>query len=299
MRNLTFKPNHLYRDILKYVEGYNHLGPRKFLGTWDENLYYNFVDSVIIPKNVSEEEWPYRNLEDDFYFFNSYGYRTHEFDIINKGPYDLAIGCSVPEGIGVRLKERWDHYYQEHFNRNVVNISKGGGSPEYVSLNIFGWFMQNRPKPERILIVWPEPSRQTKVIDCINNEGTALHLLPTNTPTNLWDEAVNVYQENFLRSAVVQETWSNSFVQYYNQVNLFLQALNIKVYNFILDDMWPKYDFEIFRTHLIVEPFILNFQQGHCDWYHIHAGVDGIHPSWRGHQTAANRIITVITNEEN
>lgn len=294
MRHLKFNPTHLYKDVLDYIPGFNHTGKKSFVGPWDKNLYEKFLQNTILPQNISEEEWPYRHIEDDFYVWNSNGYRTYEFNEINETTdFTLALGCSFVEGVGVRITERWDHFFENHFNTKVVNLGKGGCSVTAMSYIAHGWFLAARPKPNRVIAIWTEPSRDTYIVD----GGTPMNYVPTYTNAPTTDVATATYNKMYEMSVIIEKFWSNKFVHVYNEFNLLMQALNIPVYNFLLDDIWPNYDTETLKKYLNAPITPINFMRP-CSWHEYVPGADGSHPGKLGHIAAFETIKETIKKYE-
>lgn len=295
MRHLEFKPTHRYKDVFNYGPGFDHQGSRPFVGSWDKKLYYDFLNEKIAPNNISEIEWPYYNIESDFYSWNSLGYRTHEFDDTLKDyNFDMALGCSFVEGIGVRINERWDYFYENYFNTKMINLGKGGSSVSTMSYIAHGWFLANRPKPKRVILLWTEPSRDTYVVD----NSTPLNFIPTYKMPEHTDLNVATYTEIYKISSVNEAFWSNKFVQMYNETNLLFKCLGLKSYNFLLDDLWPKYNLELLNSFLCtpIKPIRFNVP---CPWSLYYPAADGSHPGKPGHINAFETIKQRIEHEEN
>lgn len=302
MRHLTFSPTHKYRDLFHYVAGFGHSGSKTFIGPWDYNLHKDFKKNKIIPGKISHDEWPYHNLvdkvgvgiEQDFYVFNSEGYRTHEFTNLKDGEFDIAIGCSYVEGIGVRKLERWDTPYQKHFGRKLINLGKGGSSVSAMSYILNGWFLAGRPKPKRVIAIWTEPSRETYVVD----GSTPLNYIPSYHPPKNTDSLTVTYTQLYNIGVIHEAIWSNRFVQIYNQTNLLLQSMGIITHNYILGDLWPVFSMKTFEEYLHVMPKVISFNAP-CSWHPYYPAADGSHPGPRGHQLAFETIRVDVENEKN
>lgn len=293
MRHLTFAPTHQYKDVFSYVAGFGHTGTKSFIGPWDENLHKSFLKDVILKNDIPHSEWPYRNIEPDFYQWNNLGYRTHEFSNLVDGEFDLAIGCSFVEGIGVRVSERWDRHYQKHFSRKLINLGKGGSSVSAMSYILFGWFLAGRPKPKRIIAIWTEPSRETYVVD----NSTPLNYIPTYQSPKHTDPVTATYTQIYNLGVIHEPVWSNRFVQIYNQTNIFIEAMGIKMYNYILGDLWPTFSMDTFEKYLHTQPKIMRFNVP-CPWHVYYPAADGTHPGPKGHLAAFETMRNDIENEE-
>jgi len=85
--------------------------------------------------NIPEDVWPYRDIEEDFYHFNSQGYRTYEWvNVASK--YDLTIGCCCVEGVGVRKQEHWTTLYEQNTNRQIGEFRQGRSGGHHISITL-------------------------------------------------------------------------------------------------------------------------------------------------------------------
>jgi len=134
MRSIQMR-RHLELDVFSPRKNWNipsfpRRGACKFHNTYDELRYQEMLQHVT-SLNIPEDVWPYRNIEEDFYHFNSQGYRTYEWvNVASK--YDLTIGCCCVEGVGVRKQEHWTTLYEQNTNRQLVNLGKAGVGASYI-----------------------------------------------------------------------------------------------------------------------------------------------------------------------
>jgi hypothetical protein len=99
--------------------------------------------------------------EDVDYTFNSHGYRTVDFNSIQK-PFALIHGCSHTEGVGLHEKDLYATNVCDHYGWQCVNIAKSGSSPDFNILNSMMWFNSDLPKPEIVLFQVPNVRRYSE-----------------------------------------------------------------------------------------------------------------------------------------
>lgn len=90
--------------------------------------------------------------------WNSYGYRTNEFDkdIVD---YILVAGCSLTEGHGLHLDQTWSKKVEHKLNIPVVNLAKGGADSGFTSQNLINWIDSSFIAPKVVIAQWPNPYR--------------------------------------------------------------------------------------------------------------------------------------------
>lgn len=115
------------------------------------------------------------------YNYNSYGYRTTEFDLTNNIPKILCFGCSHTEGVGLKFEDIWiSHIKLKFSDHDLYNLGIGGASADYVTrllsntASIFN--------PDYVFILWPSMSRfeTYKTVYNLNDDPTLM-----NGPWNL------------------------------------------------------------------------------------------------------------------
>lgn len=293
-----FKPTHKYNELFDFNKFYGERGSRKFDGTYSEQKYYDFLE-IVKKNNISDVDWPYYELEEDFYTYNSMGYRTYEFSDLQYDSFDIAIGCSFTEGIGIRASETWVSHLEKKLNTKIINLGKGGSSAKYVKHTLFSWVMSNRKLPNRVFILWTEPTRKTY----IRTGGAPQHLnyqWKIDPALDLDDSVINDVYEKLILSNTM---WSNEFVEDYCSVNVLLKSLNIKVYNCLIDSMW-RYDPGVFEYHTGIAPYTVDFTKNVSGWFKmnehkIYPAYDGVHLGEQHHISVANQILINVQNEEN
>lgn len=106
-----------------------------------------------------------------YYQFNSYGYRTKEFDFESPKPSILCLGCSFTVGIGVNEFESWPAHIQTSFtDYNVHNLGYAGASCDTVARILSS--IKNKLNTGIVFIAWPNKYRY-EVYE--NTEVQSLH----------------------------------------------------------------------------------------------------------------------------
>lgn len=279
---MHFSPTLNYTDIFNFNKLYNQTGCSKFHGEYDKILYEKFLENAIT-NNISEDDWPYYTLEDDFYCFNSYGYRTpHEFEELEDGSFDIAIGCSFVESIGVRYHESWVHHYEKYYNRPLINLGKGGATNTYTKLNLFAWLNSNKPKPRNVIILWTEPTRETYIRRDSNPVHFNVKYDPLEDSVDYIDNDISKMYECYL-GLTGGEMSSNNFIKIYCETNLLLKYSEINTYNFFIESFWPSANIEkvIENTNFSAHNLSFDIGGGWYDHFHyknkIFPAADGNH----------------------
>lgn len=88
------------------------------------------------------------------YKYNSYGFRTEEFDFKSNKPSILCLGCSMTEGVGVNIDEAWPSHIQKELTEfNVYNLGVGGGSSDTVARMLCN--IRDKLNVCAVFILWP------------------------------------------------------------------------------------------------------------------------------------------------
>jgi hypothetical protein len=132
--------------------------------------------------------------------YNSYGYRTNDFNKELKN-YIVIAGCSLTEGHGLHLEQTWGKKLEKNLNTPVFNLAKGGANAEFVSQNLINWVNSKFNKPTTIIAQWPNPHRATHW-----NKQLAQFVL-NQTADDLYKLKIKYGEEHFYLS------WINSIVQ--------------------------------------------------------------------------------------
>lgn len=135
----------------------------KNFGLSNQKLYFHSTDyEELYQKNKNEKgsEWYYFDNEIE-YKFNSWGYRTKEFDDVDKD-YLLTFGCSYTEGIGLHYDDMWSTKLSKTLNLDLFNLGAGGTSPDFQMYNtilFFNYVTKLKKLPKLVVYQWPEIHR--------------------------------------------------------------------------------------------------------------------------------------------
>lgn len=292
-RNLdTFNFNPSYTsDLLPFP----HYGQRKFHSEYDRQRYSSILNTVKA-LDISEDVWPYYNLEDDFYHYNSVGYRTYEFDNLPES-FDIAIGCCCVEGLGLRKNETWVHHYEQITNRKVINLGKGGTGCNYINMNLSAWLL-NYIHPKRIIIFWSDPSART----IVRKNGTFITLQYGNqritSTEHDSDEKLNSWYNAELQDSTIS---SNEFILTYINTNLMLKHNNISAENFFPSIYWKREDVELVGNLTKTITHYIDYNNVKDGWakfrdYQYFPGADMTHHGFQHQKPIAIQISNVYEN---
>jgi hypothetical protein len=120
-------------------------GILKFHSTDSEELYKT-------NKKIFGPDWYYYNNPIE-YKYNSWGYRTSEFNEISDN-YFLTFGCSYTEGIGLHSDDMWVNKLSNGLNIPSFNIAKGGTGIQFSIINsiLFSNFCKKNNKFPKFVI---------------------------------------------------------------------------------------------------------------------------------------------------
>jgi hypothetical protein len=137
----------------------------KNFGLSNQKIYFNSTDSEeLYQKNKIEKgsNWYYYDNEIE-YKFNSWGYRSKEFDDLDKD-YLLTFGCSYTEGIGLHYEDMWSTKLSKVLNLDIFNLGSGGNGADFQMYNtilFFNYVLKLNKLPKLVVYQWPEKHRST------------------------------------------------------------------------------------------------------------------------------------------
>lgn len=137
----------------------------KLGGTLDLGTYPRSQELQFSLTDTDNEKRFYKNppagwSADSFtYKYNSYGFRSREFDLTETKPRILSLGCSHTAGVGVPQHDSWSEqlgrtYFPDHV---VWNAGLGGASADTVARLAVN--MIPILKPDMVVILWPSVNR--------------------------------------------------------------------------------------------------------------------------------------------
>jgi hypothetical protein len=165
------------------------------------------------------------------YSYNSYGYRTKEFNFKNNMDKILCLGCSHAEGVGLKQEDIWVSHITANFpNSDVYNLGVGGASPDYIArvlTNTVSVF-----NPTHIFIIWPDASRFETCKTVLNLEDDPTLM---NGPWNLHEHnkcaadethMYNNLQKNKLIVKLLQDKYQFELYELSNDIELGTMEFN-------------------------------------------------------------------------
>lgn len=163
------------------------------------------------------------------YEFNSYGYRSPEFDEVEDGNFILVSGCSHTVGIGNRYKDLWWVKLGEALDLPVVNLAQESYGPDFMFYNTNIWCNRKYPKPRIAIYQHPVTNRVMKCFlgttihmfsdtdditdDNIMHNCAFRHGMYTDAITNLWNsQGVPCFHWGFQPDADVANMFSTNAI---------------------------------------------------------------------------------------
>lgn len=211
--------------------------------------------------------------------YNSSGYRCMEFDQL-QDPYVLTTGCSLTEGMALHENQTWAHKLSHALNYDLINLGKGGANADFVSQNILNWCTSHMPRPNLVVIQWPNPFRSTHWA-----QGRARFVL-NQTADSIYQAKATQSDENFWSD------WIRSVVF----VDQLLTLRNIPCLHIGLEtalDLAPAA--AALQQHRV--NLHLDHKQPGLTWHFDSAAPDGCHHSEFCHTKWTERILTLLNNQ--
>ena len=112
-------------------------------------------------------DWEYRNKKIN-YKYNQYGHRSVDPSILSDD-YFLFTGCSITEGVGLKLEDTYPYIVAKYYNKDYYNLAVGGSGNDLLTLNVLSFLLQFK-KPSKIFIQLPEENRyflSNKTDNCV------------------------------------------------------------------------------------------------------------------------------------
>jgi hypothetical protein len=150
----------------------------KNFGLSNRKIFFNSTDSEeLYHKNKIEKgsNWYYYGNEIE-YKFNSWGYRTKEFDNLDND-YLLTFGCSYTEGIGLHYEDMWSTKLSKVLNLDIFNLGSGGNGADFQMYNtilFFNYVLKLNKLPKLVVYQWPEKHRATFAFKSKKHSGIEL-----------------------------------------------------------------------------------------------------------------------------
>lgn len=176
----------------------------KNFGLSNQKKYFHSTDSEeIYIKNKKEKgrSWYYYN-NDIEYKFNSWGYRTKEFNDLDED-YLLTFGCSYTEGIGLHYDDMWSTKLAKVLNSDVFNLGSGGTGADFQMYNtilFFNHVLKINRLPNTVVYQWPEKHRVTYAIKKNDSDEMEFHLFSGALPEEWYHQNILEYGKWYFHS---------------------------------------------------------------------------------------------------
>jgi hypothetical protein len=210
--------------------------------------------------------------------YNSYGYRTDEFnDNLNK--YIVISGCSLTEGYALTLDQTWHKKLEQKLNIPLVNLAKNGANAEFVSQNLTNWIDSNCNKPLAMIIQWPNPMRLLHWKD-----GQSVFVIPSHNYDELYKLKIINGNEYFFVN------WIQSIIK----LDVLCKSKGIPILHLHFE--FPtKLDavLDIVKQNNI--ELHVDYKVPHKSWKKDYAAPDKLHHSEQCNEQWADRIYKLLT----
>lgn len=204
--------------------GYENTGETEFslYGTDSEKVY---IDNL----KTQPKDWFYRDNRFR-YIRNSNGHRSVEVFELPKD-FILFAGCSLTEGIGVKLQDSYADKVANHFNLGYYNLALNGAGPDLVSHNLSMWFKNIKLLPKYVVIQWPSPHRVF-----YKSSNNVYPLGPWSCKPNTVDVISNNAWEAY-GSMITTDFFEHYIEIFKSTFKPLLEISNIKVFQFTAEDI--------------------------------------------------------------
>jgi len=210
----------------------------------NKTKYFHSTDSkekYLENKNLLGKDWYYYDLEIE-YKYNSWGYRTKNFEDINDD-YVVTFGCSYTEGIGLEYKDIWPIKLGQKLNLDTLNLGVGGTGIDFQFYNtmLLQQFLLNNNKklPKLVVYQWPHTTRVLAPFmdqDSLYFEFYSPHC-KKQKGSNPYNEFIEWYYMGFVNNCGQQLFNSSMMINFANNV---WKSLNIPVLNYT----WENFNFK-------------------------------------------------------
>lgn len=147
---------------MKNLINYWELGKTLDLGTYPKNQELTFslsdLDNEERFKNIQGTRYqghPQWTASSFTYKYNSFGFRSCEFNLDEANPIIFTLGCSHTVGVGVPQHENWPEQFRKSYfpNYTIWNAGLGGASADTVARLAVN--MIPIVKPAVVAVLWP------------------------------------------------------------------------------------------------------------------------------------------------
>ena len=141
-----------------------------------ETLDWSGTDSPTnFNKNKNRDDWTNVQIS---YKYNAAGFRTYDLVKLAGQKVNIALGCSITEGIGLPAEQTWPSLIEQKLDYPVLNLGLGGGTTDTVARILTN--ISTVYDIQTVLIMWPFVHRFE--IYCPQNSKLKIHtILPQNS----------------------------------------------------------------------------------------------------------------------
>lgn len=122
----------------------------------EERFKQNFISQT--------DNWYYRHNKFN-YSYNNLGFRCQDIEDLNLQNYNLFVGCSYTEGVGVPLESTYPHILSKKLGMDYYNLAVGGNSIEVCFYNMLTWLEKINTYPKTLFFQWTNHTRSLKTLD--------------------------------------------------------------------------------------------------------------------------------------
>jgi hypothetical protein len=216
------------------------------------------------------------------YDFNSFGYRSDEFDESGRTPSLMFIGCSNTLGIGTPWDGLWTTRVTKHFAARwgipvrQYNLAWGATGADHVAMMVHQCV--DILKPLAVCVLWSYVSRFT----WFESATRRYHFLP-----NIYPSVPEAEHKAYLRLQTDAQSFFN-FVKNYNFVAWRLAAIGVPFFCGSLD----RFDADTLKHYVPMNSFVGR-------WNHLDSARDNRHSGVRSHADFADKMIAAARSLPN
>jgi hypothetical protein len=203
--------------------------------------------------------------------YNSFGYRTHEFDSV-KEKHVVVAGCSHTEGTGLHLDQTWVKKLEKQLDNQVINLAVGGSNADFVNQNLTLWLQSYTP--QLVVAQWPNIYRATHW----NNH--AAHFTNSVKRDTVYKEKMLQGNEHFLLTWVKNVVYLDSICKLKNipVIHIYLDTPGVE------QKLLEKQGIEMHYDNKLPEK----------TWHFDSGALDKMHHSEWCHEQWVNRIVSIL-----
>lgn len=216
------------------------------------------------------------------YEFNTYGYRSDEFDESGSVPALMFVGCSNTLGIGIPWEALWTTLVTRYFEKawgvpvRQYNLAWSATGGDHVAMMVHQCV--DILKPKAVFVLWSYVNRLT----WFETPTRRYHFLP-----NLTTSVPEVEHKAFLRLSTDAQAFFN-FVRNYNFVACRLESFGVPFFCGNLE----RFEVETLKHYMPLSSFVGR-------WNRLDVARDNQHSGVTSHAEFAKNVILMAKNLRN